>query len=160
MRSNPIQVGGKNCGLFTALAAEVFCSNAEGQFVYQPTHPDSVTCDGPAGDFLLRPTAWFSEGDVAFGRQLLQSMVLDLWQSQNRSDEGFFIDEEIREMQVEARVRLNRSLGKDGYPTGQLWYVYVVSSQQYQCEISRLPTELWKLMYRTIPLPAGPPLYQ
>ena len=78
--SNPKQKDGVNCGLWTGLAAEVFCTNALGRFRMETVNSESVvTCEGENPDFLMKKTSWADAQDVVLARLYGQAAALAYW---------------------------------------------------------------------------------
>ena len=81
VKSNPIQKGGVNCGIYAALQAEAFCALADGSFTIAGAGgPDAkVTCEGSSAEFLMDPGVWCTEEDVALARLTLNAATHSVW---------------------------------------------------------------------------------
>lgn len=78
--SNPKQADGVNCGLWTGLAAEVFCTHAQGRFQVKTVNSKPVaTCDGENPDFLMKETSWADAEDIELARLYGQAATLAYW---------------------------------------------------------------------------------
>ena len=128
MTNNPKQSDAFNCGIWVGLAAEIFCTNAQGRFHINNSGGSALlTCEGSNPDFLQKDQTWCTDDDVVSARLMCQAAAAAYYVAAN--------PEECPAMDMlcrQAQGRLQRCMKIKS--TGMnLWYAPTVN---YFCQVS------------------------
>ena len=126
VNASGVQVGQVNCGLHAVIQAEVICDCTEGRYRWLPELDNSsrgrVVCEGTHGNYLLDPSSWFTEADVAFTRVVMREAFLGRVRVNNARDAVLARDHD------EAWGDLTKMWSQNKPKPDDLWYTASSSS--------------------------------